>query len=216
LENLLGYPTLTAGLVMGPRGITSMLSMMLVGRLTGRLDTRLLVGAGILISAFGSYAMTAYDLRIDIWWAIWPILIQGLGLGMIYVPLSTLSLATLKPEQMSEAAGLFSLLRTVGSSIGISIVSTLYTRLGQREWNLLGGHINPFNPDLWTYLHAHGLELSSALTGPLLGRELSRQANMLALINVMEFITWSFLAMLPFVLLVRDVGKTRRPPPVMD
>lgn len=209
LEKLLDYPTVTAGLVMAPRGLATMLSMRFAGRLIGRFDTRAIVTAGVLLSAWGSFQMSRYNLEIAPWDAIWPTLFQGLGLGLIYVPLAALQLATLPPALSAEAAGLGSLLRTLGQSLGISIVSTLLTRLGQSEWAQLGGHINPYDPALRVWLHAHGLSSVDAHTAPLLGLELSRQAQILALINVMQFIGWSALAMLPLIPLVRPMPRGR-------
>jgi DHA2 family multidrug resistance protein len=205
LEKLLDYPALTAGLMAAPRGIATMFSMRLAGSLIGRFDTRAIVTAGVLACAVGSFSLVNIDLSVDAWAVIWPSILQGLGIGLVYVPLATLQLATLRPDQMSEGAGLGSLMRTMGQSIGVSIVSTLMTRLGQKEWVQLGGHLNPYNPALQAFLGAHHLRLDDPMTASLLSQELARQSQMLALVNVMEFIGWSCLAMLAFVPLVKPV-----------
>jgi DHA2 family multidrug resistance protein len=114
LERLLNYPILTTGLVMAPRGIATAISMLIVGRLVNRVDPRLLVGSGMIISATGSHFMTHYSLDISIFWVIWPTMLQGLGMGLIFVPLSTIAYATMERSRMAEAAGLYSLLRTHG------------------------------------------------------------------------------------------------------
>jgi len=203
LESLMGYPSLTTGLAMAPRGIASMVSMMIVGRLINRVDPRLLMGAGILIFTAGSYAMTQYNLYIDPFWAVWPIIVQGMGLGMVFVPLSTVAFSTLAPRYSADAAGIFSLLRTIGSSIGISIVATELIRHTQIAWNQIGGHINPYNPAMGQYLARLGLTASDPAAPQLLAHELARQANMVAYVDCFLLVTVSFLAMLPLVFLMR-------------
>jgi DHA2 family multidrug resistance protein len=212
LEKLLNYPIATAGLVMVPRGVATMLSMRSTGKLIGRVDTRILVAIGITSCAAGSFAMSNYDLNIDTWTAIWPTLLQGFGLGFIYVPLASLQLATLRHDQIADGAGLASLLRTMGQAIGISITATLLSRFGQNEWNQLGGHLNPYNPALSVWLHAHGVSPGSTMAAPLLAAELGRQAEMLAVLNVLKFIAWSCLAMLLCVPLVKSVGTEKYDP----
>ncbi|HUI60230.1 MAG TPA: DHA2 family efflux MFS transporter permease subunit, partial [Steroidobacteraceae bacterium] len=152
LQHLMDYPVLTTGLVMAPRGVASMASMMLVGRLSRRVDARAMIIVGIALAAAGSYAMAHYSLVIDRSWIIWPLVLQGLGMGFIFVPLSTVAYATLRVEDAADAAGLFSLLRTIGSSIGISAVSTILARHAQISWNQLGGHVSTTNPALADYL----------------------------------------------------------------
>jgi DHA2 family multidrug resistance protein len=199
----------TAGLVMMPRGIATMISMHLTGNLVGRIDARALVAAGIALVVGGTLAMTHYNFDVSPWQVAWPMVVQGLGQGLIYVPLATLQFYTLRSEQISEAAGLASLMRTMGQSIGVSIVATLRTRIGQGAWVELGGHLNPYNPALRAYLEAHGFTSATPFAAQLLGMELMRQSEMLALISVTKFIAWSCVVILLFIPLVRPV-KTRR------
>jgi len=210
LENLFDYPASTAGLMMAPRGIASMVSMILVGRLITRVEPRVLITIGTLLCGIGSYAMTKYSLYVDQWWLIWPIVVQGFGLGMVFVPLSTVAFTTLPREASAEAAGIFSLMRTVGSSIGISIVTTVMIRHMQIAWNEIGGHIQPFNPALAPYLSGLNLNMSDPAAAGILAQELARQAQMVGLLDAFMFITWSFVFMLPLVLLLRR--SSRKPP----
>jgi DHA2 family multidrug resistance protein len=212
LEGLMGYPTLTAGLVMAPRGLASMLSMLVVGRLIGRVDTRLLVGSGVLLAAAGSWVMTWYSLDIDLFWAMWPFVLQGLGMGLIFVPISTVAFATLPPAKAAEAAGLYSLMRTIGSSVGISIISTVLTQHTQISWNQLGGHIQETNPALQDYLHRLDLSLQDPVTPQLLGEVLYRHASMQAFLDSFLLISVSFVVMLPLILLMRSAGPGRTKP----
>ncbi|MEJ2653384.1 MAG: MFS transporter, partial [Gammaproteobacteria bacterium] len=215
LEQLLNYPAETTGLVMAPRGIGSALSMFLVSRLITRVDARRLIIGGLALSAAGSYFMTWYNLIIDPAWIIWPSILQGLGMGMIFVPLSTLAYETLPKAATDHAAALFNLFRTVGSSVGISIAGTLLSREVQVNWNRLGGHINPYSPALRLWLQGHGLAMSDALTPKLLANELSRQAMMVAFVDTYWFITLSMLVIAPLALVLRRQKRSSQdlPPP---
>jgi DHA2 family multidrug resistance protein len=209
MENLLNYPVLTTGLAMAPRGIGSMLGMLLVGRLIKNVDPRLLIIIGILFSAAGTAVGMYYNLQMSMGWFVWPLLIQGFGIGLIFVPLSVVAFSTLSAHLRTEATGLYSLLRTMGGSIGISIVITLFTRYSQQAWNNLGGFIQPFNPAVATYLKPLHLDPYSPLGSAVLGQVLSRQSQIVALDNVFALITWVFILMLPCVFLLRKGPKNR-------
>jgi DHA2 family multidrug resistance protein len=209
LERLLGYPAETTGLVMAPRAIGSAISMALVARLSQRVDTRWLVGTGMLLSAAATWIMSWYDLSISPGWIVWPSVLQGLGMGAVFVPLSTMAYGSLRQDQADAGAGLFNLARTIGAAMGVSITATLYTRFGQINWNQLGGHLNPFNPALQHWLQAMGLRLSDPQTPALLAHELGSQASMLAFTQVFQVIALSFLAMAPLLVLLRDNPDAR-------
>jgi DHA2 family multidrug resistance protein len=208
LERLLGYPIVTTGIVMAPRGVATAITMIIVGRLVERIDSRLLIGTGIAISAAASHAMTFYSLDIDKFWIVWPIFLQGIGLGLIFVPLSTTAYETLARSRLAEAAGIYSLVRTIGAAIGISVATTVLTHQGQVLWNTLGAHINVYNPDFLHYLRGLGLTPTDPRAAALAAQEIARQAQMTAMVDVFALITWSFLAMAPLVLLM----KRRRVP----
>ncbi len=200
LEELLHYPTLTTGLIMAPRGIVSAISMVIVGRLITRVSGRVLITVGVLLSALGTWVMGSYNLHIDPWAAVWPVLVQGAGLGMIYVPLSTIAFSTLPKETAAEAAGLFSLMRTIGSSIGISLVTTIFIRHGQMAWNLLGGHISAYNAATRAYVAPLRVTPQSPLGTNVLAEALTRHSQMVAFDAAFVFITVSFALMLPLLL----------------
>ena len=140
--------------------------------------------------------------------------LQGFGMGMIFVPLSTIAFSTLEHHLRTEAAGLYSLLRTIGGSIGISIAITVYTRRSQEFWNQLGGSITQYNPAVYQYLQPLHLTPDSPLGSMLLSNELMRQSSMLAFVNVFAFVAGSFLLMAPLVLLV-DKSKRKTVEPVV-
>ncbi|HZQ60254.1 MAG TPA: DHA2 family efflux MFS transporter permease subunit [Casimicrobiaceae bacterium] len=203
LEGLLGYPIVTTGIVMAPRGIATAISMVIVGKLVSRMDPRFLVATGMLASAAGSYAMTSYSLDVNTFWIVWPALLQGFGLGLIFVPLSTIAYATLDRSRMAEAAGLYSLVRTIGAAVGISIVTTLMTREAQVIWNELGAHVTPFSQALIEYLRPLHLTPRDPRAMALVAQQIAQQAEITAMIDVFKLTAWSFLLMLPLVLLLR-------------
>jgi len=207
LESLLGYPTSTTGWMMAPRGLASMASMMLVGRFINRVQPRLLVLAGLVLGTIGSWSMTRYNLDVGIWSLVWPVLLQGFGLGLVFVPLSTVAFSTLARDKSAEAAGVYSLTRTIGSSVGISVIATMMARETQVAWNQLGGHINPYNPALPRYLAGLGMQANDPHAAAVLGHELGRQAQMLGMMDAFVLVMWSFIIMLPFVFLL---GKTHQ------
>jgi DHA2 family multidrug resistance protein len=207
LERLLGYPAETAGIVMAPRGIGTALSMLLVSRLIARHDPRLLMLAGLLLAAGATHVMTWYNLDISPDWVVWPGFVQGLGMGMIFVPLTTLAYETIAPAEVDEASGIFNLFRTVGSSAGISILTTVLTRAQQFHWNQLGGHLNPFNPALHEWLAARGTTLNDPFAVQVLGLELTRHSSMLAFIDAFRLVSLSFLLLAPLVFLIKRPGS---------
>jgi len=208
LEGLLGYPITTTGIIMAPRGVATAIAMVVVGRLVGRIDARFLVGVGMLTSAVGSWAMTHYSLDVSTWWIIWPAFLQGLGLGLIFVPLSTIAYMTLPRARTAEAAGIYSLVRTIGAAAGISVVTTLMTREAQVNWNELGAHITLYNPAVAAYLRSFHLAATDPHAMALIAAQVGRQAEMSAMLDVFKVTAWSFIAMLPLVLLLRR-GKKR-------
>ena len=211
LEGLLGYPIVDTGIIMAPRAVTSAIVMMVVGRLISTIDARWLMVTGLVISAIGSYAMTAYSLEVTTAWLIWPSIVMGIGQGLIFVPISTIAYATLDRSRMAEAAGIFSLVRTIGGAIGISIVTTVMTRQSQVLWNELGAHITMYHGALRSYLGALHLSASDPRGLAVVADQVGTQAQMGALLDVFMLITWSYLFMIPLMFLLRkgsqsDVG----------
>jgi len=147
--------------------------------------------------------MTWYSLDVSTMWVIWPAFLQGMGLGLIFVPLSTIAYATLDRARMAEAAGIYSLVRTIGAAAGISVVTTLMTRQAQVIWNQLGSHVTRYNPALLEYLRSLHLAPTDPHAMALVAGELTRQAQMGAMLAVFKVTTWSFLGMLPLVFLLR-------------
>ncbi len=145
LQNLMNYPVLTAGLVIGPRGIGTMATMMIVGKLIGRVDTRLLLGIGLGVTAWSFYATTGWTPDVSQTSIVAVGVIQGAGLGLMFVPLSVVSLSTLSPEKRAEGAGMYTLIRNLGSSAGISMVNALLTTNTQVNHAEIAEHVTAVN-----------------------------------------------------------------------
>lgn len=203
LGRLFGYPPETVGLIMAPRGIAAALGMFSVAGLINRVDARLLVALGIVLSAAGSYFLGGLDLSADAFWVIAPSMLQGLGMGMIFVPLSTLAFGTLKPDETDFGSGIFNLSRTIGSSIGISVASTVLTHDTALAKAGLATRLVPSNPDLKAWLSTHGFAQLGPAALAQLNQALNRQAAMLGYIHSFVFIAASFVFLLPLIVLLK-------------
>ncbi len=203
LENLLGYPVLTTGLVMAPRGMATVVAMFVVGRLAGRMDSRWLIlsGLGLIMSAF--WFMSGYNLYVSIWQNIWPTLLQGLGMGFLFIPTFTVAFATLPARQRTEASAIFNLLRNVGGSIGISIMFTLLTRNIQVNHSQLAEHISRYNPVLRNLVLPGGADPTAP--GSLLSLDgmLNRQAAMISYVDNFKVMMVMALLVIPIVFLLK-------------
>lgn len=212
LEGLLGYPIVLTGIVMAPRGIATALAMLIVGRLVSKVDARLLVGIGIAFSMAGSYMMTFYSFDVTTINIVLPAFLQGIGLGLIFVPLSTVAYATLDRSRMAEAAGMYSLVRTIGASIGISIVTTVMSHQAQIIWNELGAHVTVYQQEVFDYLRGLGLSPRDPRGLALIAREVGAQSQMIAMLDTFKLITLSYVFMAPLVLLLRRSERTTSAP----
>jgi DHA2 family multidrug resistance protein len=207
MSRLFGYPPETIGLVMAPRGLAAAVGMFTVAGLINRTDPRYLVTAGLTLSAAGSFMMGVLNLQADAFWIVLPSMVQGVGMGMIFVPLSTLAFATLHGSQTDFGSGIFNLSRTIGSSIGISIASTVLTRKIAEAKGALATNLVPSNPDMLAWLaHLH-LKLGSPEAIAILYQQLTEQSAMIGFVNTFVFISGSFVLLAPLVLLLRGAGK---------
>jgi DHA2 family multidrug resistance protein len=218
LQNYLGYPTFDAGLYMAPRGLASFMVMIIVGKFSGKVQPRNFIFVGICASALGNYLMTGFSGDITAHDLILPTMLQGMGMGLIFVPISTLAFTTLPKETAAEAAGIYSLIRAVGSSFGIAIMATYFSRSAQQVWGILRGDISPFNEALHSYLAPLHLDTQDPQGIALAAKAVLRQAQGLAYIDTFWFATANFILMLPLLLLLRKPIKTNThtPPPSME
>jgi DHA2 family multidrug resistance protein len=199
LQDLMGYPIVTAGLVMGPRGIGTMAAMLVVGRLMGRVDTRALLGIGLGISAWSFYVMTGWTPDVSQAEIIGVGVVQGIGLGFLFVPLSAVTLATLSPERRTEGAGFYNLSRNIGSSIGISVVASLLTQNTQANHAEIAQHVSAVNrmfedpviAQFWNPLTTGGRAALDAM--------ITSQAQIIAYIDDYKLLMIATLAAIPLL-----------------
>jgi DHA2 family multidrug resistance protein len=204
MQVLLGYPVVTAGLVSMPRGIGSFVAMFFVGRLVGRIDTRLILATGLSISSIALYQMMHFDLSMNSQPMIWSGLIQGLGIGLIFVPLSALAFATIPPHLRSEGSAVYTLVRSLGASVGISLVQAMLTDNAAAMHSSLAGMIDPADPMVRQGL---GAALKSTPGLLALNGEISRQAAMVSYVDAFKLMFIVTLACMPMLLLMRGPKK---------
>jgi len=223
VQQLLGYTAMWAGLVLSPGGVASLLSMGIVGALVGRIDTRILVAFGALMNVWAMHLLQQVYLDVDFWYVTTGRILQGVGLGFLFVPLTAAAFVKLKPQQMGQATGLFNLMRNEGGSVGIAISSTILARHGQLHHAHLASHFTPGNPVLQERLgamaqglnHVSGLDptTNQELAWHMLNAQLQRQAATLAYNDVFWLLTMAFVGFLPFVLFLGGkVEKGAGPP----
>lgn len=202
LQSLMGYPVIDVGLVLAPRGVGTMVAMVVVGKLSGKVDARWLIAAGLSLTSLSMWQMTHFNLMIQGWDIVRTGLVQGVGLGFIFVPLSTLAFSTLAPRYRNEGTALFSLLRNIGSSIGISIVITYLSQRVQINHAVFAQYITPDNLALRMAAEQGLLNLGSPLSLANLNGEVTRQAATLAYLQdfrLMMFVTLMAVPLLVFL-----------------
>ncbi|PTB22251.1 EmrB/QacA family drug resistance transporter [Trinickia symbiotica] len=201
LQNLMSYPVAAAGLVTAPSGAGTMIAMLIAGKLLKRIDSRLMLLAGMLISAFALWQMMHYTIVLSESDIVWPGVVQGFGLGLVFVPLSTLTFSTLTAELRADGTATYSLMRNIGSSIGISIVQTLMTRYTQVSHADLAANITAFNPAVQPLL-ASGSRIDIAM----LDRGITQQAAMIAYLDDFKLMFVATLLAIPLLILIRKPG----------
>ncbi len=202
MQQFMGYTALESGLATMPRGVGSFAAMFVVGRLIGRVDTRLILFCGLSISAVSLWQMTQFDLSMTATPIIISGVIQGVGIGLIFVPLSTLAFTTLAPHLRSEATGVYTLVRNLGASIGISIMQALWTTNTSVAHASLSEHITPGDTAVRAVL---GSEFGASAPGALeaLNNEVTRQGAMIAYLDDFKLMMFITLACMPLLLFMR-------------
>ena len=208
-QRLMGYPAMSAGMLFIPRAVASAIALSITGNyLMNWIDARILVAAGIVLSAVGTMMMAGLSLQADAWAIAAPGIVAGIGMGLFFVPLTAVAFGRMENQKLDEAAGLYALMRGIGSSIGIAVVSWLFVRQTQVHWDDLITHINPFNPTVPPYLSAHGLDVQAPGSKFTVTLEIGRQAQMLAFIDLFWFIGLVTFAMLPLLLMMKRPRTT--------
>jgi DHA2 family multidrug resistance protein len=211
LQNLMNYPVVTTGLVTAPRGIGTMAAMLIVARLVGRIDTRVIIFCGLLVTSGAMWQMTGFSLQMGMAPIIISGVLQGFGLGFVFTPLSTVTFSTLPRNILTQGTAIFSLMRNLGGSIGISIVVALLAENTQTVHSRLVEGLRPDNP----LAHAPYLTLPYSLSTTsgiaALNAEVTRQAQMVAYIDDFKMMMMIVLASAPLLLLLRKPRPMRVP-----
>ncbi len=207
MQNLMGYPVIDVGFLLAPRGVGTMIAMALVGRLAVKIDIRILVLLGLLLTSFSLWEMTQFTSEIAGSAIVRTGIVQGLGLGFIFVPLSTITFSTLAAHYRNEGTALFSLMRNIGSSIGISVVITYLAQRTQTNHAAFADYINPANLALQkaVELGAYNLNTPEGLVA--INAEVTRQALTLAYLQDFRLMMWITLTAIPLIFLFRSSAK---------
>jgi MFS transporter, DHA2 family, multidrug resistance protein len=205
LQNLMDYPVVYTGEVTAPRGIGTMLAMIIVGRLVRRIDLRVIMAVGFALTAVALYQMTHITLQMDSELIIVSGFVQGLGIGFTFVPLSAAAFATLAPRLRNQGTPIFSLMRNIGGSVGISIVQALLTRGSAQAHAQLAATVAPGNQGLINLPAMIDPATQSGLA--MLNAEVTRQAALLAYVNDFWVMTVITLLVIPLLLLIRRPGS---------
>ncbi|HSB33556.1 MAG TPA: DHA2 family efflux MFS transporter permease subunit [Nitrospirota bacterium] len=208
LQMMMGYTSFYAGLVLGPGGIATMFAMPIVGKFIGRVNPKRFLILGITVCALSTFMMSRFNLTTDFWTFVWPRVLLGFGMGMTFIPLTTLTLSHIPKERMTEATSLYNLLRNLGGSVGIAFTTTILSRRAQIHQTRLVEHLSPFDPAYSTYrdkiasfLAAKGLPATGA--DGMMYRELIRQSTTLAFTDAFLIICLLILSVLPLVFIMQ-------------
>jgi len=212
LQTLFGYPALQAGIAMAPRGVGSFLFMPIVGILTGRFDPRKLLTAGLLIGGISLIWLGQINLQAGYWDIFWPQLIQGVGMSLLFVPLTTVTMDAIPRERMGNATSLFNLMRNIGGSVGIATTGTMLARRQQTITSVLGSHVTPYDTGSQALLAqmkaafiAAGADAATAASranAALFGL-VQRQAAMVSFVSIFWLLGSLFVVLIPLILLMR-------------
>lgn len=221
LQTLMGYSATDAGMVMAPGGVATLLTMPLVGAMLQKRDGRKIVLAGLIIGAYAMFIMQRLNLESSYWDYVWPRIVLGFGLAMIFVPLTTVTLSSIKRSEMGNATGMFNLLRNIGGSVGIAIAATMLGRFSQLYQTNLVAHITPYatawqsrSIEMKQALIAKGVLASQAdqVTRGMIYGVVRKQAALLSFNHIFFIIGLAFLFIIPLLLLLKRPAHQNLPP----
>jgi DHA2 family multidrug resistance protein len=215
LQGLFGYDVVDTGMVLMPRGVGVLISMQLSGLLMRKgVDARWMVSLGFLVGAWSLWQMAGWSLGVDRYHLILSGLIQGLGIGLVFIPLQATAFATLPPQLRTDGSSLLNLTRSVGSSIGISVMMTLLSRNTQTSHSELAGHVTPAITSMLDLASLDRFQQYGETALGMLDLEVTRQAAMVAYVDDFWLMMWLSLAAVPMVLIMRkSAGPAGRPAP---
>lgn len=215
LQGLMGYTASMAGMILGPGGLAIFIVMPIVGWLNNVVNPKMIVAIGMVIFAYANYLMSGFNMSADFMSIIWPRVVMSVGLGMVFIPLTTLSLSSTPKEEMGNATSVFGLVRNLGGSVGVAFAATMLSRGTQIHQAHLSEHITSFNTGFWNaasqaaqLLSLQGMDPLSAYNGGGIGVIYSgmlRQAYMLSFNDAFFILAVMMICMLPFIMLMKRV-----------
>ncbi|HET7340139.1 MAG TPA: DHA2 family efflux MFS transporter permease subunit [Methylomirabilota bacterium] len=217
-QKLLGYDAWASGAVLAPGGVGNLISLMIAGRLVTRMDQRLLLGSGCLLNGVALYWMSHLTLDIDYWSLVWPRFVQGLGMGFLFLPLTTLSISSIRKDKLPNATAAFNLIRNMGGSIGVAMATTLLVRRSQYHQATLVGHVDVWDAATaaklarWAGVFASGGDdaftaKSRAVT--MVYRDTVAQAQLLAYVDEFRLLAAIFFGLLLLIPFMRRIHIER-------
>jgi DHA2 family multidrug resistance protein len=203
LQTLFGYSVFDTGLLLAPRGIGILIAMQIAARIMGKVDSRLTVGFGLVVTVISLWQMTGWGLMMDWHSVALTGLIQGLGMGFVFIPMNQLAFATLSMRHRTDGSSLLYLVRSIGGSLGISVMTTMLARNMQTSHEDLSSHITSssmaaIDPSTVDRFQSLGDAVMLMLNG-----EVTRQAAMIAYLDNFQFMMILIIAFMPMVLLMR-------------
>jgi DHA2 family multidrug resistance protein len=220
LETLLNYPSMQAGLALSPRGLGSLLLTFIVGAIAARMDVRKLLVGGFAVAAGTMFMLAGLNLNAGYWDIFWPQVLQGGAMACMFIPLSAAAMSHVPRERMGNATSIFNLMRNIGGSVGIAVMTTLLARRQQFHQNRLIEHILPGRPRTYELLHqftgffilkgSDPATASRQALGALYGM-VRQQAAMLSFVEAFKVMGLVFLVMIPMVILLKDPKKNHAP-----
>lgn len=212
LQTLMGYTATLAGMVLGPGGVATLIAMPIAGRLVTKVNPKGLLAFGIIVSAYSTHLMSRFNLLADFDTIIWPRIVLGVGMGFLFIPLTTLTMAGIKKEEMGNAAAIYNLLRNLGGSFGVAFVTTILARRAQIQQTSLVAHLTPFDRGYQMATQGTSQVLEYSWLNPALADQgspgliyyrLLKEASMISFNDAFYILSVLMVLVLPLVLIMR-------------
>jgi DHA2 family multidrug resistance protein len=223
LQTLMGYTSFLAGLALGPGGIATMIAMPIAGKLITKINPKVILAFGIAVAGYSVHMMGQFNLNVDFNTVFWPRVVLGVGMGFLFIPLTTMTMSNIRKEEMGNATGIFNLLRNLGGSFGVAFITTMLARRAQFHQVHLVEHLTPFDrnfqialPNISQILQGRWFipSLSDQGSLGLIYNEVIKQASMLSFNDAFYLLSTMMMLVLPLVLLMKK-GEAHGPGPGM-
>jgi DHA2 family multidrug resistance protein len=221
LQTLMGYTSFLSGLALGPGGIATIIAMPIAGKLVTKINPKAILAFGIVVAGYSVHMMAQFNLQVDFNTIFWPRVVLGIGMGFLFIPLTTMTMSSIRKEEMGNATGIFNLLRNLGGSFGVAFITTMLARRAQFHQVHLVEHLSPFDrnfqialPQISQMLQQKGFIPSLPDQGSLglIYGEVIKQASVLSFNDAFYLLSTMMMLILPLVLLMKK-GREGIPAP---